>query len=409
MIKTFSSIKILIAITVLLFPLNVYGKKTVHISKYVRRGSDVTNVLQKLVNENSKVIIDKGTWYISSTVYIPSGTTIEGRSKKKSILKASETALSNSNGQFRMLVTSNKGVGKTLGITVSNLTFDLNRHPAELRTLNKSVSECGVNALYIEGGMHVILRDCIFIDYCIYDNSGKNYSIMPVVFAVNASECTISGCSTENCTFLYVNNCLNVTISENIGKNSFGTWIETEGGRGHKILNNVFNDVWCQVSTIGINSTGCEVFGNSISNETKKEISCITLGHDDRHSDCYLSTKADSCYVHDNIFRTSNNLGILVQSGSHLRIEDNQIEISPSGATSYHSGIGIAGDETNFHHARIKGNIIRSINGKGNGIIGINMYESEIENNTLIGGFDNRVSIRGNKHGTRIVNNTDSK
>lgn len=391
-----NSIRCLMILLLCLSFIVIAEARTVHLKDYARPGTDVSSVLQRLVDENDKIIIDRGIWIISEVVYLRTGVEINGEDKDCTILKASEKAIVSKRNNFCIFATTrmkrsaiswrnlpeNQYDYHIKKVKISNLTFDLNRHVENFTEQNLQIRNHGVVAVRFENCNGAILKDCNIVDHCRYDGSENNINRIAVVYLMDSKNCKVSKCKTTNCTFVYVVFGKNNVIENNKGENSCGTWIETVDGTGHIIRHNEIRNVWCRVSSIGVNSKNCEVVGNVVENYTRKEISCLTLGHDDRERTS-SSTKADGTSVHGNRFITNGNLGVLVQSGSDLTISSNYIQVEPNDNSSFHAGIGIAGDESNFNGIRIAKNTINIATGFGLGIVGQNMNEASISRNKI--------------------------
>ena len=375
---------------------DIVKARTVHLKDYARPGTDVSSLLQKLVDENDKIIIDRGIWMISEVVYLRSGVEIKGEDKECSILKVSEEAIVGKRNNFCIFATTrmkrsaiswrnlpeNQYDYHIKKVKVSNLTFDLNRHDEYFAEHKLQIKNHGVVAVRFENCDGAVLTNCNIIDHCKYDKNENNVNRIAAVYLIDSKNCKVSKCKTTNCTFVYVVFGKNNVIEKNKGENSWGTWIETVDGVGHIIRSNEIKNVWCRVSSIGVNSKNCEVVGNVVINNTRKEISCLTLGHDDRKRTS-SSTKADGTSVHGNRFITNGNLGVLVQSGSNLNISSNYIQVEPNDNSSFHAGIGIAGDESNFNDIRISKNTINIATGFGFGVVGQNMNDASISRNKI--------------------------
>lgn len=376
--------------------IDIVEARTVHLKDYARLGTDVSSVLQRLVDENDKIIIDRGVWIVSDVVYLRTGVEIKGEDKERSILKASEKAIVSKRNNFCIFATTRMKRSAISWrnlpesqydyhikkVKISNLTFDLNRHAEYFERKNLQIKNHGVVAVRFENCDGAVLKDCNIVDYCRYDEGENNINRIAAVYLMDCKNCKVSKCKTTNCTFVYVVFGKNNVIEKNKGENSWGTWIETVDGAGHIIRNNEIRNVWCRVSSIGINSMNCEVVGNVVENNIRKEISCLTLGHDDRERTT-SSTKANGTFVHGNRFVTSGNLGVLIQSGSDLNISSNYIQVEPNDNSSFHAGIGIAGDESNFNGIRISKNTINIATGFGFGIVGQNMNDASIFRNKI--------------------------
>lgn len=389
-------LNILLSLTVWLIFIDGVEAKTVHLKHYATPGTDISPILQQLVDENEKVIIDKGVWLISEVVYLRAGVEIKGEDKERSILKASETAIIGKRNNFCMFATTRMRRSAISwrnlfeeqydyhirDVKISNLTFDLNHNVGYFKEQNLKIKDYGVVAVRFENCNGAKLNNCNFIDHCEYDESEDNINRIAAVYLIDCKNCVVSKCRTNNCTFVYVVFGGHNIIEKNMGVNSWGTWIETVDGTCHIIKMNKIKNVWCRVSSIGINSMNCKVTGNVVENNTRKEISCLTLGHDDRERTS-STTKSNGTIVSNNRFVTNGDLGILVQSGSGITIKNNYIQVSPDDNSSFHAGIGLAGDESNFNRISILNNTVNVTSGLGFGIVGQNMNDAVILGNKI--------------------------
>jgi len=404
-------------------------KTTVHIKNYAKSGTDVSDILQKLVNNYQTVIIDKGTWVISKSVLVPSGVTIKGLQKDKCIIKADANAMIKKPNQF-CVFSSVEMKSSLVGswayhnlpidayskktckdIHISNLTFDINRHPAYYTSKGISMkNKGGMNAIRLENSIDCTIQDCIFIDYGKYDESREMTNGEPIINIIESESCSVSGCETSRCAFVLIAACHNISVEANKGNDFYGTWIETIGGSNYKICNNVIGDGYWNVSTLGINSINTEVAYNEITSKLGKENSSITLGHDTRNANTKLrygqTTKADGCYVHDNIIRTAGVRGIIAQSASNLVIENNDITCAPVNENSTtQAGISFLGEPENFKNEIIRNNVINITSGKGCGIVGTCLNASQITNNEINAKCDIGIWLRGNVSSSLIDGN----
>lgn len=407
------------------------SNKKGQVSWFGREGDDITAGLQLLTNSCKTVLIDEGTWVVSSGIVIRCNQIIRGISKEKSIIKVDENAIVKSLGRLCVFSTTpftlptittenlrnlpdDSYQYKTFrNITISNITFDLNRHPSILVD-HKKVGIVSLIAVRYENCENCKITDCVFKDYQEFDATGEDEVskrrrsvAYAAVFITDCSQCEVKNCYSQNCTFLFVVNSNKVLVEGNKGVNSFGTWIETLGGNGHKILNNHFENQWWKVSTIGVNSVNCEVAFNSVRNDTKNEISCLTLGHDSRQARFKygMTAIADYAYVHDNSFETTAERGILVQSASNVRIVRNDVICEPMESTIDKAGIVFIGDVTNFKNAVIKQNEVHLKSGNGIGIIGLEMQTARIERNIVDGMVNTGIWIKDKSYNITIDNN----
>ena len=61
--------------------------KIVRLNLYAKSGTDITEVLQGLVNKYNTIVIDEGEWFLSGNIQLRSGVTIKGVDSEKSIIK----------------------------------------------------------------------------------------------------------------------------------------------------------------------------------------------------------------------------------------------------------------------------------------------------------------------------------
>lgn len=318
-----------------------------HVKTYCRRGSDISDVLQELVNKYETVIVDKGRWVISKPIYLRSGVEIKGASKKKTILVVNTQSIIDGNRRLCLFTTAKPSAlfgedymsfpaaeykeKRFNDIVIKDLTIDVNRKPEFFSNRSISARVADVNIVRFENCKNCRLINCDFIDYCTPESFNNN----SVVKLIESDSCYVDNCITKNCTFLLLLGGKGNNINANDGENSVGTWIETVGGCGHIISNNSIRNVYDYVSTIGINSMNCEIYGNSVKNDNGAEISCLTLGHSQDESKMpktgrsSLYIKADSCYVHDNHFETVGQVALLIQNGNNIRVEHNYMSSLP--------------------------------------------------------------------------------
>lgn len=375
--------------------------RNVHIKTYCKRGSDVSEVLQTLVNKYETVIIDKGTWFVSKPIYLRSGVTIKGVSQKKSILKLNPQAIIDGNRKFCLFTTATPKAlfgeeytsfpqsayrTKTFkNIEIKNLTIDVNRRPDFFVAKKVSARIADLNIVRFENCGHCKLTNCIIKDYCTPESFNNN----AVVKLIESESCVVENCVTSNCTFIQLMGGQRNVVNANKGENSVGTWIETIGGRGHVISNNYIKNVYDYVSTIGINSVACEVSHNHVDNDNEAEISCLTLGHSQDEKSLpktgrsSLRTKADSCYVHDNYLKTSGQVSLLVQNGSNIILENNYIASNPEKDNSAPASLYIHGQRDNLHGLRVIQNTIESFGRRGSAFCGDCLDNAIITNNTI--------------------------
>ena len=374
--------------------------RVAHIKSYCKRGSDVSEVLQTLVNKYETVIIDKGTWFVSKPIYLRSGVTIKGVSQKKSILKLNPQAIIDGNRKFCLFTTATPKAlfgeeytsfpqstyTKTFkNIEIKDLTIDVNRRPDFFVAKKVSARIADLNIVRFENCGHCRLSNCIIKDYCTPESFNNN----AVVKLIESESCVVENCVTSNCTFIQLMGGQRNVVNANKGENSVGTWIETIGGRGHVISNNYIKNVYDYVSTIGINSVACEVSHNHVDNDNEAEISCLTLGHSQDEKSLpktgrsSLRTKADSCYVHNNYLKTSGQVSLLIQNGSNIILENNYIASIPEKENSAPASLYIHGQRDNLYGLKVIQNKIESFGRRGSAFCGDCLNNAVIRDNII--------------------------
>lgn len=375
--------------------------RVAHIKSYCKQGSDVSDVLQQLVNKYETVIIDKGTWYVSKPIYLRSGVVIKGVSKKKSVIRLDPQAIIDGNRKFCLFTTVTPKAlfgeeymsfpretyqTKTFrNIEIKNLTIDVNRRPDFFARINVSARIADLNIVRFENCCNCRLSNCIIKDYCTSESFNNN----AVVKLIESEFCVVENCITSNCTFIQLMGGRNNVINANSGVNSVGTWIETIGGRGHIISNNTIKNVYDYVSTIGINSIACNIFNNCVNNDNGAEISCLTLGHSQNENTLpktgrsSLLIKADSCYVHNNFLKTSGQVSLLIQNGSNIILENNYIASIPEKENSAPASLYIHGQRENLFGLKVIQNTIESFGRRGSAFCGDCLNNAVIRDNII--------------------------
>ena len=374
----------------------------VHLSSYAKPGTDVSDVLQKLVDKHDVIVMGSGTWIISKPIYLRSGVSIIGADNGKTIIKLNEHAIANGGMKFTAFTTvkikNNISItyshnlpekdydGKKIkNIVIKNIVFDINRHREYFSVEGRNIVTAYVSAIRFENCENCKLVNCHFLDYCEPDfHNGA-----AVVFIVKSKDCEVSECYSNRCTFLAIVGSDCILVRNNKGYNSVGTWIETVGGGHHKIIGNYLCGVYRQVSSIGINSINCEISANTIDNPTGDETSCLTLGHyipNPASLGYYeMSARADSAFVHHNIFKTEGVRVIYIQCGYDICIENNSLSCRQLSSNNLTGGaIGVRGVEANFRGMIIRGNhFFVEGGGKGFVIQGQGLNDVLIEGNEV--------------------------
>lgn len=377
------------------------ASKEAHIKSYCKRGGDISDVLQRLVNEKETVIIDKGVWRVSKPIYLRSGVVIKGVSKNKSILLIETQAIIDGNRKFCLFTTAQPKAlfgeeylsfppeaykSKTFeNIIIKDLTIDVNRQPEYFKRVGVSARIADLNVVRFENCKNCILDNCFFQDHCTPESFNNN----AVVKLIESESCIVENCTTTNCTFIEVMGGKGNVVNANNGVNSVGTWIETVGGRGHVISNNSISNVYDYVSTIGVNSIGCDIYKNRVNNDNGAEISCLTLGHSQDEKSLpktgrsSLRVKADSCYVHDNYLKTTGKVSLLIQNGSNIILEKNYIASNPEKENYASASLSIHGQQDNFFGFKMTNNTIESFGRRGSAFCGDCLNDAIIMHNTI--------------------------
>lgn len=400
------------------------ASKEAHIKSYCKRGGDISDVLQRLVNEKETVIIDKGVWRVSKPIYLRSGVVIKGVSKNKSILLIETQAIIDGNRKFCLFTTAQPKAlfgeeylsfppeaykSKTFeNIIIKDLTIDVNRQPEYFKRVGVSARIADLNVVRFENCKNCILDNCFFQDHCTPESFNNN----AVVKLVESDSCYVVNCISRNCTFIQLLGGKGNIIDANDGKNSVGTWIETIGGRGHVISGNTIQNVYDYVSTIGINTVCCEISNNKVTNDNEAEISCLTLGHSQDESSLpsigrsSLRTKADSCFVHGNQFETTSDVAILIQNGNNIIVEKNSLSSYPEKDNYAPATLYIHGQRDNLYGLRIINNTIETNSRKGSAFCGDCLNDAIIQGNTI--NTTCRYAIRlGRRTTTVSINNNN--
>lgn len=388
------------------------GVTSVHLSSYAKPGTDVSDVLQELVNKNDVVVMGSGTWIISKPIYLRSGVSIIGSENGNTIVKLDEHAIANGGMKFTAFTTvkiknnisityshnlPEKDYGRkmTKNIVIKNIVFDINRHRDFFSAAGRNIVTAYTSAIRFENCENCKLINCHFLDYCEPDFHNGS----AVVFIVKSKDCEVSGCYSDKCTFLAIIGSDCIIVRNNKGYNSVGTWIETVGGGHHKIMGNYLCEVYRQVSSIGINSINCEISANTIDNPTGDETSCLTLGHyipNPASLGYYeMSARADSAYVHHNIFKTEGVRVIYVQCGHDICIENNSLSCKQISSNNLTGGaIGVRGGEDDFRGMIIKGNqFFVEGGGKGFVIQGQGLNDVLIEGNAVTADCESVIKV----------------
>lgn len=308
----------------------IIANDTVYIKWFHNEFDNVSNTLQYLVDIDKHIIINIGTWIISNTVFIKENTVIIGEHPILSIIKADEQSIINGGNKYNLLSTviminnisityfrnGNEGTYPHKNIIIRDIHFDTNRQ----NIITDTHLMCSIR---LENCDNCIIDNCTFTDYNTIDNSVFDTQ----VYIVESRNCKINNCKSTNCSLVKILNCYDIKITNNIGNNTVGTWIETLAGESLFIdNNNITNDVKVQSknSTFGINSRNVTISNNKII-----DAFFINLGHvisegDNRYYG--LPTDANGALVKNNIVQVINYMAFYVQNANNIIIKDNKLK-----------------------------------------------------------------------------------
>ena len=253
------------------------------------------------------------------------------------------------------------GVITHRNIVIENITFQLNRDAATVSTSDMLVADFSV--IRYEDAENCVLRNCSFIDKMSIANHNGSH----IVWASRSNYCTYENNYFENCTPFEIAESVACTVKNNIIRGSGGTAVETVHGERHLIDNNDIDTCWWDISVIGINSLRCTVSNNRIG---VSKLTGITFGHDDTGipEGYNLLPRTDYSICINNTIENGDTtstvgyIGILVQNGSHLRIEKNNILSLRKGTTftDLQGGVVVNGGSsvTRFTSITVKDNYI---------------------------------------------------
>lgn len=303
----------------------------VNIKWFHNEFDDISGTLQYLVNINRHIIINIGTWIVSTTVLIRENTVIMGEHPTLSILKANEQSIINGENKYNLLSTvsminnisityfrnGNEGTYPYENIIIRDIHFDTNRQ----NIVTNSNIMCSIR---LENCNNCIIDNCTFTDYNTTDDSVFDTQ----VYVVESKNCKVSNCRTTNCSLVKVLNCYDISVSNNIGSNTVGTWIETLAGESLFIDNNtITTDIRPQSenSTIGVNSRN-----TTISNNKVIDAFFINLGHvisagDERYYG--LPIDASGALVASNMVQVENNMAFYIQNADNITVRDNKFKV----------------------------------------------------------------------------------
>lgn len=345
--------------------------KTVHIKDFANNGDDVTTLLQWLVDRYDIIIIDEGIWYISEGIRLHSNIIIKGLGASKSVIKRND----NHNLQGGMLfytellnpdvyVNRNRNDEykrskiRYHNISIEDLTIDMNRRPG--RYTEQELKSKNLYAIALIKTKDAGVLNCRFVDAMTPDyNNGY-----PAVVVYQSRDIALENNRVDNISFLQAIYSRRVRIDNNLINSSVNTAIETIGGGEHIITQNIIHRVFWSVSCIGINSVSCMVSSNHVSS-SKKNISCITLGHEGE------MTTANKTIVDNNEFSSDGCRAILIQNGNNVTISNNNCKcVITSSSSELSSGCIVAsGQSENIKNLVISHNSLVALGEVGYGCI----------------------------------------
>ena len=383
------------------------SKKEVHICNYAKPGQDITKTLQYLIDHYSTIVIDSGTWFISSGIKLRSNTTIKGADKITSILKRNDFGAVVRSGVLFCTEESNVYIFtqhnpkdnfedsklRYSNIHFENITIDFNRSPVKYS--KESLSKANLYGIIFSRCKDCTVKNCRFIDSMNeYANNG-----CPAISFVQSRDCCVYDCFSEHVTFLKSVYSNSMTVSGNYCEYSVGTCIESVGGNGGVFENNCVKEVYWNVSCVGINTTNCLVRNNYICSSANNT-SCLTLGHRG-----YESFSASGSRVYDNTFLSKGVRTILIQNGSNLRIKGNVLTcVLTNDSPTPTFGCVVARGEDNYDIC-IEGNEMTVDGDKLYGAIsysgpgGLFIYRNKIKSNRgiVVDASTDVITIEGNE------------
>lgn len=291
---------------------------------------DISGTLQYLVDISRHIIINIGTWIVSTTVLIKENTVIIGEHPTLSILKANEQSIVNGENKYNLLSTvsminnisityfrnGNEGTYPYENIIIKDIHFDTNRQ----NIVTNSNIMCSIR---LENCNNCIIDNCTFTDYNTTDNSIFDTQI----YVVESKNCKVSNCKTANCSLVKVLNCYDVSVSNNIGSNTVGTWIEALAGESLFIDNNtITTDIRPQSknSTIGVNSRNATISNNKVTDAFFINLGHVISAGDERYYG--LPADASGTLVANNIVQVENYMAFYVQNADNITVRDNKFK-----------------------------------------------------------------------------------
>lgn len=378
---------ICLGLLLLLFPCAVSAGNVAHLNKFAQPGQDVTDILQKLVDEYSTVIIDEGTWYLSKGIRLRSNIIIKGVSRDHSIIKRKDTGTlcgymlffteyANPNVFTKQNTADafNTSRLKFKNIQLQSITIDFNRSPNQYN--HSQMTASNIYGVALIHSTHCSVSDCYFVDKMTpMCNNGS-----PAVVFFQSNKSSIDHCESNGVTFVKAIYSDDITISNNSCRSSVGTAIEAMGGRRCNVEQNIVENVYWNVSCIGVNNNNSRIVQNQVTGGAHN-ISCLTLGHSG-----YVLSSATGSVVEHNIFKTTGCRSIIIQNGNNISIRNNTcsciINLESPSLTS--GAIVASGENKNIFNISIVNNRLTN---SGNGTSGCITYRGvgllSVKKNTI--------------------------
>lgn len=276
----------------------------------------ICRVLSELINTGFKnIIINKGKYPVSDTVFLRSDLKIYGESGVVFALDRERIK-----GGFCLFVCMPpKSANKSNNIIITGLTFELNgAYISGSTSIFKFINASNVK-----------INRCAFVDYIKSGDQIASYS-NSMIEMFNCSRCSVDNCYTEYVRLVGSYSSNHLTVSNNTGYCSHGTWLECNDG-SHNIYknNSIYGNLLKHNSTISQNSTYGIIRNNTIVVNDTLADSMINLGHP---SSNMYSNSPKGCIVEGNYLKSNICKGIVVwgNKATDIIIRDNVIESSGS-------------------------------------------------------------------------------
>lgn len=308
---------------------------------------DIADTLQVAINNYDNVCIDNGNYTITKTVILRSNVAIFGESKENTKIIASLARLKDGTIKYTMFSVGEVTIGwntnnaqrhantnnlndeiLVTNVTIKDITFDLNRHSIDFEDVASGFLSASCVCVYFIDISNSSITNCNFIDYQNeghdpidgwYPNNGTK-----CIQLYNTNDCKITKCYTERTSFLLAGKGINNEAAYNIGVRSVSTWIEgTNYFKYFYVHDNQLTDVYWEVSMMSTNSQFGIIEGNTITSTLGiYHASAFTFGHAGDQYDASFGA-----FRNNTIYLDICKHGVLVQRGSNIIIENNNITI----------------------------------------------------------------------------------